>query len=85
MAKLRDLFHKVGNCHNKICFGAGLAKMVLERASKGNNPLPSEIKKVVGKLTEFEQCASEATEKLRQIKDIVDSIIDLDTDKPKVR
>ena len=82
MAKIRELFHKVGNWHNKISVGAGVTKAELKQKLKGN-PIPHEIEKVLNRLSELEQHAVGASKALNQLKDIVYSIINPDTDKPK--
>ena len=84
MEKIRELFHKVGNCHNKITVGTGIARLELTRGVK-SNPLPPEIKKLLERLTELEKHAVEASKVLNQLKDIVYSIIDPDTQKLKAR
>lgn len=82
MVKIRELFHKVGNWHNKISVGAGVTKAELKQKFK-DNPLPQEIEKVLNRLTELEQHAVAASKALNQLKDVVYTIIDLDTGKPK--
>ncbi|MBI4706910.1 MAG: hypothetical protein HY761_03170 [Candidatus Omnitrophica bacterium] len=82
MSKIRDLFHKVGNCHNKISVAAGLTKAELKRKHEGGT-MPEEIKKVVGRLSELEQHAVEASKVLNQLKDIIYGAIDPDTGKAK--
>lgn len=82
MVKIRELFHKVGNCHNKISIGAGVTKAELKQKFKGN-PLSQEIEKLLSRLTELEQDAVEASKVLNQLKNVVYSIIDPDTGKTK--
>ena len=82
MEKIRELFHKVGNWHNKISVGAGVAKAELKEKFK-DNPLPPEIEKVFGRLTELERHAVEASKTLNQLKDVVYGIIDPDIAKTK--
>jgi len=81
MATLRDLFHKVGNWHNKISVGAGVTKAELK--DKFGNPMPAEIEKLFKRLTELEQHAVEASKTLNELKNIVYKVIDPDTGKPK--
>lgn len=78
MMKMRDLFHKIGNLHNKICVAVGVSKAELKNKSK-ENPTPQEIKTIVTRLSEVEQTAVEASKDLRQLKDMIYSIIDPDT------
>lgn len=79
---IRELFHKIGNLHNKISVAAGVSKVELKKKFKGN-PTPLEIEKIVTRLSEVEQTAVEASKDLRQLKDMVYRIIDIDTGKPK--
>lgn len=83
MATIRELFHEIGNWHNKISVGAGVTREMLNRKSK-DNPLPTELKDtLVKKLTELEQLAVGADKVLVKLKDIVYSIINPDTSEPK--
>jgi len=82
MTEMRDLFHKVGNCHNKISVCAGVAKAELQDKFKGS-PLPAEIEKLIERLTELEEHAVEASKVLHQLKDAICNLIDPDTGKPK--
>lgn len=70
MDKIRELFHKVGNCHNKITIGTGVARIELTRRFKDKR-LPPEIKEAVSKLAELEKRAVEASRILNQLKDII--------------
>lgn len=79
MKEMRDLFHKIGNYHNKICVGAGLCKMELEQEFNGEK-LPQ---KTLNRLVELQDVAVEATDALRKLKDIIAAVVDLDTGKPK--
>lgn len=82
MVKIRDIFHKIGNLHNKISVAAGVSKAELKKKFK-ENPAPAEIEKVISRLSEVEKIAVEASKELRQLKDMICSIIDPDTGKPK--
>ena len=82
MAKIRELFHKIGNWHNKISVGAGVTKSELKEKLKGNLT-SSEIEKVVSRLSDLEQHAVEAGKALQQLKEVVYALIDPDTEKPK--
>jgi len=81
MAKIRDLFHEIGNWHNKISVGAGVAKAELRQKYK-DTPVPQDIKKALSRLSALEQHAVEASKILNQLKDIIYGIIDPDTGKP---
>ena len=82
MSEIKDLFHKVGNCHNKISMCAGLTKMELMDVFKNSKP-PAGIDKIMERLTYLEQHAIEASEVLDELKDFIYKIIDPDTEKPK--
>lgn len=82
MAKIRDLLHDVGNYHNKISLGAGIAKMELEHDFK-DKPMPREIKNVLNKLIDLERNAIEANAILKQLKNVIYNTIDPDTDQKK--
>lgn len=82
MIKIRDMFHKIGNLHNKISIAAGICKAELKKEFK-ENLAAQEIEKVVTRLSEIEQTAVEASKDLRQLKDMIYSIVDPDTEKPK--
>lgn len=82
MMKIKELFHKIGNSHNKICVAAGVSKAELKNKSK-ENPTHQEIENIVTRLSEVEQTAVEASKDLRQLKDMVYNMIDPDTGKLK--
>ena len=82
MPKLKDLFHEIGNFHNKICVGAGIAKMELARDFKGNL-MPLEIKMALGKFKDLEKNAIEASVALNKLKDIVYGTVDLEANRKK--
>lgn len=83
MAKIRELFHEIGNIHNKITVGAGVTKMDLKSARPASRPRI--IQKTLRKLTGLERHALEASKILNQLKDIIYNVIDPDTGKPKVK
>ncbi|MCX5695010.1 MAG: hypothetical protein NT014_07855 [Candidatus Omnitrophica bacterium] len=80
MAKVKELFHKIGNLHNKISVGAGLTKVELEQKFK-NSPIPKEVEKAMERLSDLENIAIEASKDLRALKDVIYNIIDPDTGK----
>lgn len=82
MAKIRDLFHDVGNVHNKISVCAGITKMELAHNFKGK-AMPPEIKKLLNRLNDIERNAIEASAILNQLKDVVYSIVDLEKNQEK--
>jgi hypothetical protein len=82
MTTIRDMFHNIGNWHNKISLGAGVTKVELKQKFK-DKPLPQEIENLITRLTELERHSVEASKALNQLKDVVYGIIDPDTDKPK--
>jgi hypothetical protein len=82
MEKIREMFHKIGNWHNKISVGAGVAKVELKQEFKDNS-MPKEIEKALSRLTELEQHAVEASKALNQLKEVVYAVIDPGTGKPR--
>ena len=82
MANIRELFHSIGNWHNKITLGAGVARMEIKQQFK-DVPLTPEAERMSNKLKELEQQAVEASRVLHELKDIVYGILDPDTDKPR--
>lgn len=82
MATIREIFHEIGNWHNKISVGAGVAKAMLKQKIKGN-PMPPETEEMLKKLTELEQLAVGADKVLNKLKDVIYGIIDPDTGKPR--
>jgi len=82
MATIRELFHRIGNGHNKISVAAGVGKELLKRKSK--DTILEELKDtLIKKFSELEQHAIETDKVLNQLKDIVYKIIDPDTGKKK--
>lgn len=82
MATIRELFHEIGNWHNKISVGAGVTKAELRRKFK-DNPLSKEIEKAIGRLTQLEQHAVSADKVLNKLRDIIYGMINPDTGKAK--
>ena len=76
MKEIRELFHKIGNYHNRICVGIGVCRMELGKDSTVS-------KETLKRLVEMEGLAVEATNALRKLKDMISGIVDLDTGKPK--
>ena len=84
MAKIRELFHKIGNLHNKICVGVGLTKAEIKSKFK-DNPVPQETERIIKRLGKLEQLAVEAGEDLRHLKDSIYSIVDPDAGRLKIK
>ncbi|MFA4889189.1 MAG: hypothetical protein WC628_06415 [Candidatus Omnitrophota bacterium] len=74
---IRDLFHDVGNWHNKISVGAGVTKAELSEEKK------VDVKGLIKRLSELEQFVMGADKVLGQLKDVVYKAIDPDTGKPR--
>ena len=79
---VRELFHKIGNLHNKISVGAGLTKDELRRKFK-DTPIPQDIEKALNRLSELEQTAVEAGRDLQHLKGMVYSLVDPDKGKSR--
>lgn len=80
MATIRDMFHEIGNWHNKISVGAGVTKATLEQKLKNNS---EETKYIFDRLTEIEKLAIGADKVLNELKNIIYAAVDPDTGKPK--
>jgi len=76
MKEIRELFHKIGNLHNKICVGVGVSRMELKQGKAAS-------RETLKRLAELEGITVEATDALRKLKGIIAGIIDLGTAKPK--
>lgn len=82
MESVREIFHEIGNWHNKICVAAGLTKVVLqEKYKKGAKHQPKED--IIKRLTKIEGLAKGADKALLRLKDVIYEIIDPDTGKPR--
>ena len=82
MAKIKDLFHDVGNCLNRISMGAGIAKMEITDDFK-DKPTPPQIKNALGRLNDAERHAMEANAMLKQLREVIYNLVDPDTDRKK--
>lgn len=83
MLTIKELFHKIGNQHNKISVGAGLTKELIEQKTK-ESAISEEIKELLfERLTDLEQKAIETDKVLNQLRDIVYNILDPVTGRPK--
>jgi hypothetical protein len=80
-ATIRDLFHDIGNCHNRICIIAEVTREMLTKEDITALKL-SEIKeitsKVVKALKEIEQNACGADKITADVKKIIYKIVDPD-------
>lgn len=65
--KVGELFHQVGNWHNKICVAAGLTKAELKKKIK-DSAIPEEIEKAIERLSLVEKQAVEASKILDELK-----------------
>lgn len=84
MRKIKELFHEIGNWHNKISVASGVTKAMLEKTAKENS-VSKEVKNMLDKkLTELEKFTLGANEVLIQLKHIVYNVINPDTNKLKV-
>lgn len=81
MATIRELFHEIGNWHNKISVGAGVTKVMLREKFKHNSKIPKEISQAFEKLSRLEQHALGADKALNRLKDMVYKKINPDTGK----
>ena len=83
MATIRELFHEIGNWHNKISVGAGVTKEILKQKFKDNS-LPQGIKgMLIKRFGELERQVMGAEKVLVQLKDTIYKTIDPDTGKLK--
>ncbi len=80
MPTIRDMFHEIGNWHNKISVAAGLAKITLKQKSQ-NKPIVKNSGQVARKLAELEKLALGADKSLLRLKDVIYNRIDPDTGK----
>ncbi len=70
MTAIRELFHKIGNLHNKITVGTGLARAEIKQRFK-DTAMPQDMEKIINRLSELEETAVEASKELRRLKDII--------------
>jgi hypothetical protein len=85
METIRELFHEIGNWHNKISVGAGVTKEILKQKSKDNS-LPQGLKDMlIKRFGELERQVMGAEKVLLQLKDIIYGSLDPDTGKPKTK
>ena len=79
MATIREMFHEIGNWHNKISMGAGVTKAVINQDKK-NKRFPN-AKEIIKRLTELERLALGADKALNKLKSVVYRKVDPDTGK----
>lgn len=86
MATIRELFHEIGNWHNKISMGAGVTKEILKRKSF-DTFTHKELKEVnnmlIRRLSELEKHTLGADKVLIQLKNLIYNLINPDTGKRK--
>jgi len=82
MATIRELFHEIGNWHNKISMCAGITKLKLKQKFK-DNPIPREIKETLKKLTEVEKYTLKSNKVLTRLKGIIYTLTNPDIIKRK--
>jgi hypothetical protein len=83
MVTIRELFHEIGNWHNKISVAAGVAKATLKQKTKTNPSGSAEVQDILGKLSQIEQHALGADKALRKLKNTIYEKMDPDTARPK--
>ncbi len=86
MSKLRDLFHDLANKHNMLTVGVGLSADIVEECADEATSLElkDKLSKVNKDLEQIVKAAQEADKIVTEIKKIVYTVIDPDTEKPKV-
>lgn len=70
MENIRDLFHTVGNWHNKISVASGLLKIELSEAFS-EKTVPKDMEEVMKLISDLEGFAIGASKSLNQLKDAV--------------
>ena len=83
MATIREMFHEIGNWHNKISVGSGVTRELLKQKIK-SNASDEEIRDLfIKRLNQLEQHALGADKALNKLKGFIYDIIDPDTAKAK--
>ena len=85
MATIRELFHEIGNWHNKISLCAGVTKAMLKGRFKGNSITPQEMEEVCEKLTKLEQYAIKVNKTVDKLQDIVYDFADPDKEQSSTK
>jgi len=83
MATIRDLFHKLGNQHNKISVSAGVSRESLKRKpldSLSAEELKEKNDKLVKYLNDIESVAVEAEKILINLKQAIYKLVSPDTE-----
>ncbi len=85
MASIREMFHEIGNCYNKMSMCTGLTKELTDQCLKEKNPKDLKVKlaMVSKNLTRITRNIKEADKKFRRLHDRVYKIINPDLDKPR--
>ena len=81
MATIRDLFHQIGNKHNKVSISSGVLRESIKRKplvnlSKGE--LKERNDKLISSLNEIEKTAIDADKLLNELRTIIYNLIDPD-------
>lgn len=86
MATIRELFHKIGNWHNKITVGAGVGRESLKRIHP-HDLTKKQCKKInhtlIKRFSELEKHALGANEALNRLKGVIYKLINPDTGRRK--
>lgn len=80
MATIREMFHEIGNWHNKISTGAGVAKAIIVHDAK-KKPVTKINKEIFRRLGELEKLTLGADKALHKLKDVVYHKVNPDTGK----
>ena len=85
MATIRDLFHKIGNQHNKISVSAGVAREKLKQTPLGSltaQELREKNDKLANTFDNIERAAGEADKMIKNLKKAVYELTDPDAEMP---
>ena len=78
MATIRELFHEIGNWHNKISLCAGVTKAMLKGRFKSNPITSQEVEEMYEKLTKLEQYALKVNKTADKLQEIIYDLTDPD-------
>ena len=84
-ATIREMFHEIGNWHNKITVCAGITKELTKKCLRENpkKDLRDKLSAISKNLSRLIKNTKKADRKFRKIHDRVYEIIDPDTGKPR--
>jgi hypothetical protein len=83
MPTIRDLFHKIGNKHNKISISSGVLREYLKReppVELSEDQLKERSIKLISSLDEIEKAALKADKLLNELRKVVYGLVDPDKD-----